>query len=293
MDINHEFFENKFKIENDVHVLNNNDDYSANFGKQWKKYTNTQIDSINNFKISYNLINDLFFNNMKLMNDKNILEIGSGAGRFTEIIIDKAKSCTTVDMSAAIFYNVSKSSTKLTRIKANFIDLKPKKKFDIVICRGVLQHTPDPYKYLEKLFDFIDNNGVVVFDIYSMPKIKLLHPKYLIWRPLFLNFIKYSRTEIFLNKNISLLLRIKRFIKKILFNSSFLSDCIMPIWDYKDKIELNEKQLQQWSILDTLDGLYAKYDKPKTNKSILNFLFKKNKKIINNNTKKNYFIVSN
>ena len=293
MDINNQFFENKFKIERGVHILNENDGYTENFGKQWKKYTNTQIDSLNNFKISNKLLTKLFFNNLNIIKDKNVLEIGSGAGRFTEIIIKYAKTCTTVDMSSAIYFNVSKNNPKLSRIKADFINLTTKKKFDIVICRGVLQHTPDPFKYLEKLFNFIGKEGIVVFDIYKMPKLKLFHPKYLIWRPIFLNLINYSRTEIFLQNNIKTLLYMKRLIKKIFFNSSLISDSIIPIWDYKNKILLDEKRLQEWSILDTLDGLYAKYDKPKTNKSVVNFLNLKNKKIKKNNIKNNNFIVSN
>ena len=126
-----------------------------------------------------------------------------------------------------------------------------------------------------------------------MPKIKLLHPKYLIWRPLFLNFIKYSKCDNFLNNHITKMLKIKRIIKKIFFNSSFLADSLIPIWDYKNKLDLNDKQLEEWAILDTLDGLYAKYDNPKTNKSIVKFLSLKNKKIIQNNNNKNYFIASN
>ena len=293
MDIKHEFFENNFQKNNNVYILTKKDEYTENFGKQWKKYTNTQIDSINNFSISRNLLSDLFFDNLNIMKNKNILEIGSGAGRFTEIILEYSNSCTTVDMSSAIFYNVSKNHDKLKRIKANYIDLMPKKKYDIVICRGVLQHTPDPFKYLKKLFDFIDDNGIVVFDIYKMPKLGIFHPKYLFWRPFFLNFIKYSYTENFLNNHIKIILFIKRLIKKIFLNSNFLSDSLIPVWDYKNIIDLNEKMLEEWAILDTLDGLYAKHDKPQRNKSITNFLNQINKKIQKNNINKNYFIVSN
>lgn len=290
---NHEFFENNFKFKEDVFILSDYDEYTENFGKQWNKYNYTQIDSKNNFKISYNLINELLFNNMNLLKNKNVLEIGSGAGRFTEIILKYANSCTTIDMSAAIFSNVSKNNQNLSRIKADFILLQSKKKYDLVICRGVLQHTPDPFKYLEKLFSFIKDDGLVIFDIYKMPKIKLFHPKYLIWRPLFLNFINYSKCDNFLNNHITKILKIKRIFKKILFNSSFLADSLIPIWDYKNKLNLNDNQLEEWAILDTLDGLYAKYDKPKTNKSIVKFLLLKNKKIIQNNINSNYFIASN
>ena len=82
MDINNNFFQNKFNINNDVYILNNDDDYTENFGKQWKKYTNIQIDSINNFKVSYNLLNELlysfYFYSKKKKNNRNIKSIVFG-----------------------------------------------------------------------------------------------------------------------------------------------------------------------------------------------------------------------
>ena len=43
----------------------------------------------------------------------------------------------------------------------------------------------------------------------------------------------------------------------------FISDCFIPVWDYKDEIDLTNKQLNDFSILDTLDGIFPKYDNPK------------------------------
>ena len=49
----------------------------------------------------------------------------------------------------------------------------------------------------------------------------------------------------------------------------------MPVWDYKDKLILNEKQLEDWAILDTLDGIYAKYDNPIKKREIIKIFKKK------------------
>ena len=92
----------------------------------------------------------------------------------------------------------------------------------------------------------------------------------------------------FLDKNIRVLLRIKRVIKQIT-RSNFISDSVIPIWDYKDRIKLNDKQLEEWAKLDTLDGLYAKYDNPKSNKEVRNFLSNNSFKIINYNINENCF----
>ena len=175
-------------------------------------------------------------------------------------------------------------------VKADFLKLNSKKKFDVVICRGVLQHTPNPLQSILKLYEFIDKKGIVFFDIYSMPKIGFLHPKYFFWRPLIKKFFTYENFEIFLKKNIKILLYIKRKIKYVFFNSNFISDIFIPVWDYKDKLILNEKQLEDWAILDTLDGIYAKYDNPINNKKLLKFLKKNNINLLKINKIGNIFM---
>ena len=46
---------------------------------------------------------------------------------------------------------------------------------------------------------------------------------------------------------------------------------------------------EKWSILDTLDGLFAQYDKPISNKNILKLLKNNKFKVINNYKKNNIF----
>ena len=287
------FFNNKFtKNKEGVNILNYDDDYTINFGKQWKKYLNVQIDSLNKFNLSKNFLENLLFDDLNILSNKNVLEIGSGAGRFTEYIAKYSKRCVSVDLSSSIYYNVAKNKKNVTLIKANYYHLTPKNKFDIVICRGVLQHTPQPTKYLLKLYEFVNNNGFVYFDFYPMPKAGLLHPKYLIWRPLLQKFVQYEKFEYFLNKNITFLLYLKRKIKKIFLNSRFIADLIIPVWDYKGILNLTEEQLEKWSILDTLDGIYAKYDKPYKYSKIVKILNINNIIINKDNKKNNYYKTS-
>ena len=284
------YFKNEFYLkQNSVLIENENESYVENFGKQWKTYRDVQIDSLNNFKISYKFLNQMFFNDLNKLQGKQILELGCGAGRFTEYLTKYAKECVSIDLSSAVFHNVAKSSTNLTLIKADFNKLIPNEKFDIVFCRGVLQHTPNPLKSIKNIHSFVRENGDVYFDIYKNPKIGFLHPKYLFWRPLIQKLFSYDQFEKYLNNNIKFLLKTKRFIKNIFLNSDFISDSIIPIWDYKNKLNLNEEQLANWSIMDTLDGLYATYDLPQTKNKILKFLADNNIEAIEINEKKNIY----
>ena len=223
MNILYNFFSNNFEKSNEgIYILDKEDDYTKNFGKQWKNYNKVQIDSFNNFDISKNFLKKIIFSEIENLKGKNILEIGCGAGRFTEYLAPISNLCVSIDLSSAIYYNVAKDSKKLFLIKADFLKLISKKKFDVVICRGVLQHTPNPLRSILKLYEFVDKKGVVFFDIYLTPKIGLFHPKYFFWRPLINCFFTYEKFEIFLKNNIKTLLSIKRKIKYIFFNSNFI-----------------------------------------------------------------------
>ena len=289
MEINNIFNSDEYIIKDNVYVFDKNDNYTSNFGKQWKDFQTVQIDSLNNNNISKKFLKRLLFNDENILKDKIVLEIGCGAGRFTEHIVKKSKLCVSVDFSSAIFYNVAKNSKNLILIKSDIMNLRCKIKFDIIICRGVIQHTPNPLETIKKIHSFIDNKGFVFFDVYKMPKIGLFHPKYILWRPMIKFIFSYESFKYFLLNNITFLLKIKRIIKKIFFNSDFISDSLIPIWSYEDKLELSKELHEKWSILDTLDGLFAKYDKPISNKNLINFLNKNNFKIINNYKKNNIF----
>ena len=56
----------------------------------------------------------MVFNNVSVLKDKNILEIGSGACRFTEYLSKYGKTCVSVDLSSSIYHNISRNEEKVT-----------------------------------------------------------------------------------------------------------------------------------------------------------------------------------
>ena len=147
-------------------------------------------------------------------------------------------------------------------------------KFDIVICRGVLQHTPDPYFSIKSLYELCKKGGTIYFDIYRKPKIKILNPKY-IWRKIFQIHYSYDGLHTFLKNHIDKFLNVRRYLNKIFNkNLNFFWDYFFPIYDYKNQLPLNDKELREWAILDTLDGLITKYDNPLSFNEVESFLKK-------------------
>ncbi len=268
-------------LSNNVYKKPENEDkYSSNFSKQWRDFSKTQVDEFNGTNISKNLLKGVIFNEFENIKNKNVLEIGCGSGRFTEHLSKYAKLLVLNDMSQAIYYNHYVTRPNVIAIKSDFTNLKNLNvKFDIVICRGVLQHTPNPYTSIINLYELCSPSGIIYFDVYKKPKLKIINPKY-IWRYFLKFFITYDILHKFLTKNINKFLFIRRKLNKLFkINLNYIWDYFFPIYDYKDKLPLNDNQLKEWAILDTLDGLITKFDTPLSYKEVHNFLNKKNIKI--------------
>ena len=76
-------------------------------------------------------------------------------GRFSEYLQKYSKKLFLVDLSDAIFYNHYKNKKNVVAIKDNFRNLfKLKIKFDVIVCRGVLQHTPKPLESIIQMKNF-------------------------------------------------------------------------------------------------------------------------------------------
>ena len=287
--IKDKLLENKFILKNNVFYDSSTNEYTQNFGKQWRDFSKTQIDEFNNTTISKDLLSGVIFNEEENLYNKTILEVGCGSGRFSQYLSNFAKLLVANDMSDAIFFNQYTNKDNVIAIKSDFKKIKELNiKFDIVICRGVLQHTPNPYDSIISLHELCNDGGSIYFDIYKRPKFKLINPKY-IWRNILKN-TSYETLYVFLNRNIDKFLFLRRKLNKIfLSNLNFFWDYFFPIYDYKYKLPLDEKQLREWAILDTLDGLVTKYDTPLSKKEIEFFLMSKNIQIEKFNEKYHSF----
>lgn len=265
--------------------------YAKNFGYQWRDFSKTQIDKYNKTNISRKFIEEITFNEINNLKNKTVLEIGCGPGRFSQYLSKYSKKLIINDLSDAIFYNHFKKKKNVIAIKDNFNSfIKLKFKFDVVICRGVLQHTPNPLDTIMQMKRLVKKSGNIYFDVYEPPLFGPLNSKY-IWRKIIKLFkISYDDLFNFLNKNCKKFLNYRRKINKFInLNLNFLWDYIFPIYDYEGKLPLNQKQLEEWAIMDTLDGLLATYDKPYNYNKIKNFLEKNSIKIIKFNKKFNCY----
>ena len=75
-----------------------------------------------------------------------VLEVGSGAGRFTEILLKHGAIVHSIDYSNAVDANAINNGhhENLTLVQADIRRIPfPKAIYDYVVCLGVIQHTPN------------------------------------------------------------------------------------------------------------------------------------------------------
>ena len=267
------FFLSRKKIYN--FTSKNSFHYSESFSYQWSKFKKIQLDSYTNIPLSYNrLIENTKWKLNKLKN-KTVLEVGSGAGRFTEIFSKTDCYLFTTDSSNAIqvnHENNKKNIKKIFFIKNEIEnDIFKENAFDYIFCYGVIQHTQNPFLTLDILINKIKINGKLSVDFYRKFKYPTWYstPKYL-WRPI------TKRVEIkilyqIIKFYIPIYLPIDTFLKKLFKKFSTVICGLIPIPCYNYYFtSLSNKLKIQWAILDTFDALTPKYDYPLTKKQIEN-----------------------
>lgn len=247
--------------------------YADNFGKQWSRFRDSQLDSVNGTSISREYLERLLGHPLEYLAGKRILEVGAGAGRFTEHLVRYGSLVVAIDLSEAIFVNGALGAESLVPAQADLLHMpRMKLKFDVVFCRGVLQHTPDSAKAIELIHGWVAPGGVVAFDIYAPGRLGKLNAKYLL-RPIIQRLFTFDSFSRFLEQYAEGMLRTRWRLEPFLpGRSKRLLDYVLPIWDYRGVLPLSEEQLVEWGKLDTLDAMFARYDNPMKYQAVLDLL---------------------
>jgi 2-polyprenyl-3-methyl-5-hydroxy-6-metoxy-1,4-benzoquinol methylase len=268
----------KYPIKNGVPRFVEEDNYSNSFGEQWNIFSATQLDtksgkSITADRLAKCLGSDLWGN----LKGKSILEGGCGAGRFTEVLLKQKAKVWSVDFSCAVDANVKNFSiTDEHKVfQASILNLPfQEETFDIVLCLGVIQHTPDPVETIAALYRQVKPSGFLVIDHYKYLFSWYLHPA-----PLVRFFLKrYSRKSPqacmgLVRAMVNTIFPIHWLLWKIHPRLNWLLNRISPVITYFAAYpELNIEQQKEWSFLDTHDSLTDWHKHRKTIKQITRIL---------------------
>jgi SAM-dependent methyltransferase len=238
--------------------------YASNFGFQWNRFRETQLDSRSGQRISH----DRFFRFSKWdpseMANRWVLDVGCGAGRFTEIALATGANVVAVDYSSAVdaCWANHRGHPRLHVVQGDISRLPfSPGRFDYAFCLGVLQHTPQPREAFMALPRQLVPGGRLVVDIYPWMLRNVFWSKYWL-RP----FTKSIPPEILFSqveRLVRALLPLSRVVGRIPLFGRRLT-YLLPIVNYDGVYPLSRQQLYEWAVLDTFDMLSPAHDHPQT-----------------------------
>lgn len=242
--------------------------YTTSFGEQWNRYRRTQIDRFNGTTLS----SDRFYAgtqwNADELKGQRILEVGCGAGRFTQVMLDAGAEVYATDYSTAVdaCWNNHGPHRNLCVAQADlYVNPFRRESFDRVLCFGVLQHTPDVKRAFMSLLPFLKSGGRLAIDVYAryteLRRISRCVAKYW-WRPITKRLPTSLLTRI-IEWYVPRWFPVDNVLQRIPKFGRFLV-AIIPCWNYTGILPLTPEQIKEWAILDTFDALSARYDLPQT-----------------------------
>ncbi len=249
-----------YPIVNLIPRFVSSDNYAHSFGYQWNIHSKTQLDSFTGLNISRDRLKagSMWPDNLK---GQLILEAGSGAGRFTEVLLSTGADVYSFDYSSAVEANLLNNghNKKLHLFQADIYNLPfLQSSFDKVICFGVIQHTPDPSRTFASLAKQVRPGGELVIDVYRKDIWASLQWKYLL-RP-YTRKLNKKKLYNLIAKMVTLLLPAARVLRKIAGRAGAR---IVPIVEYSH-LGLSSAINKDWAILDTFDMYSPEYDLPQT-----------------------------
>ena len=268
-----------------IHIINgiprfvSSENYGAAFGLQWNMFSQTDLDSFTKKPFSKNRLETALGQPLETIRGLKILEAGSGAGRFTEVLLKYGAEIYSFDLSNAVEANYKNNvpHRNLTLFQGDIMDIHFQDEFfDISLCLGTLQHTPDTAESIRELTRVLKKGGKLVIDHY---KFHLGH--YLSLYLFYWSCIKRLNPQ---NQ-----LMVTEFLTKIFFPvhwyfkdswlAQFLLRRISPIAFYYGLFDLTKQKHYELSRLDTHDKNTDHYKRHLTerglNKIIARFNFQK------------------
>jgi SAM-dependent methyltransferase len=247
-------------------------DYASGFGLQWIAFRKTQLDSYTGTTISRDRLRRCLGGSLEVLQGRSVLEVGCGAGRFTELMLAAGARVFACDLSQAVEANYENCrhwpDYFVCQADARRLPVEPHS-FNFVICLGVIQHTPSPEETIAALARYVKPGGTLVIDHYSLEYQQNFLQRNL--RRLFIRLPAPIAKPLALGLARSLLLlhrltwknrRGVRRLRALLLKYS-------PLVDYHDAYaELGEQLLSEWSVLDTHDTLTDYYKHLRTREQI-------------------------
>jgi SAM-dependent methyltransferase/uncharacterized protein YbaR (Trm112 family) len=248
----------QYSISNGIPRFVPSEGYSGSFGYQWNIHRRTQLDSYTGRPISSQRLFSVS-GWSKRLEGQLILEVGSGAGRFTEVLLQTGAEVFSFDYSSAVEANLANNEgqSNLHLFQGDILNLPLyEESFDKVICLGVLQHTPDPKEAFRNLAKYVRPGGELVVDVYKATFFSYLHWKYVLRQ--FTRRMDKERLYRIVSAITPQLIPLAAALRKLAGRAGAR---LVPIVEYSH-LRLPPEINEDWAILDTFDMYSPAHDHP-------------------------------
>ncbi len=245
------------------------DGYAEAFGLQWNLHARTQLDSRLGVNLSRTRLERCAGMPLERFAGLRVLEAGCGAGRFTELLVRAGALVHAIDLSVAVDANRRNIGDQPNYVIAQ-ADIRampfPTEGFDVVLCLGVLQHTPSPEASIGALWQMLRPGGLLVIDHYTwtLSRLTKLAPLY----RMILKRLPPARakriTDALVDAWFPLHWAIRR-LRPLQMLLSRVSPCLAYCHTHP---ELTRAQHEDWCRLDTYDELTDYYKRLRTARRI-------------------------
>jgi SAM-dependent methyltransferase len=240
------------------------EDYADTFGFQWNIHRQAQLDSHSGLPIS----RDRLFEMTQWPRDmagEVVAEAGSGAGRFTEVLVTTGAQILSFDLSTAVDANYKNNGhhPNLLLFQADIRNAPIREgSMDRVMCFGVVMSTPNPEETFRSLAHYVRPGGELVVDCYPARLTALLSWKYLL-RPLTKRMNKARLYRVIATVTPPLV-PVSAALRRLFGRAGAR---LLPIVQYAH-LGLSPELNREWAVLDTFDMYSPAHDHPQTRATI-------------------------
>jgi SAM-dependent methyltransferase len=240
------------------------ENYASSFGFQWNQFRLTQLDSHTGRPIS----RDRFLRQsgwtLPGLAGRNVLDVGCGAGRFAEVVLNAGARLVALDYSSAVDACQANLGPHpcLDVVQGDIYRLPFRPAcFDDIYCFGVLQHTPDVRRAFLCLPGPLRDGGRLAVDVYPRQWRNVFWSKYWL-RPL-TRRLPAERLFALVRRVVPVLLPASRLVTRVPLVGR-KARYLLPVVNHEGVFPLSERQLREWAVLDTFDMLAPTHDHPQS-----------------------------
>jgi SAM-dependent methyltransferase len=255
---------NRYPIIRGIPRFVSADNYSASFGMQWNRFRDSQVDSLTGARHSEQRFDAELGWSASDLDGQWVMDAGCGAGRFAEIAARRGARLVALDYSSAVdaAAETLRQYPHADVVQGNILEppFRPGA-FAFAYSIGVIQHTPEPARAIDRVVRCVTPGGRFGFTIYGRRPWTKLCGKYLLRpitrrlpSPVLLSLIERTMPVLFP-------------ITDRLFRVPVLgkvASFAIPVANYVDNAQFSREQRYREAILDTFDSLSPRYDSPMT-----------------------------